>query len=83
MGPGILFLWPCKSSSSQESPNLGADSICILRWSQPLGSSLHIGALQGGAVEAIGMMELGPQLWSRALALPQAPWSLWTHSTSL
>lgn len=74
MGRGIRFLWLCKFNSSQESPNLRAGSICILRWIQSLGSNVHMWALHRGFVGEIGgMRELGPQLWSSALALPQTP----------
>lgn len=70
---------PLHFSSSQESPNLREGSICILRWIQSLGSNVHIWALHRGFVgEMGGLMALGPQLWSSALALPQTPWSLCT-----
>lgn len=73
MGPRLLFLESYKSSYSQGSLNLKTDSICILKWTKPIGLSLQIWTLQGRVVEEIGgTMELRPQLWSSTLC-PRAP----------
>lgn len=43
-----------------------------------MGSSLQMWTLWARVGEERGgMLELEPQLWSSALALPQSPWSLW------